>query len=535
MSKINKIQFNSISNSFDIQLIISNYIEEVIPKENSVRLLSDILEGFDYSKLLQAYSPTGRPPSVSPKKMFKILLYAYICNIYSSRKIESACLWDVRFWWLLEGDKAPDHSTISRFRTDRLKNSLEDFFNQLVSSLEECNEIAFENLFVDGTKFEANANRYTFVWAKAVSKHADKLHETIRSEFLNISNIYPEFSIQLNSKDSVISSLKDALLFLENLRIKKHITFVYGRGKRKDPIQRFYEKISEYISRCEKYDMYFSLFNGRNSFSKTDVDATFMRLKDDHMRNGQLKPAYNVQIGVEAEYIVGVDVFSDRTDYNTLIPFMEKLNTSYSNKYKNIIADAGYESEENYMYLESKNIDAYIKPLNYESSKKKTQKKKYLRENMVYVSEEDYFLCPNERRLIFIKSYNRKSSSGYKSTIRVYECESCIDCKEKSKCTRAKNNRQIHVSFNFNEKRRASLKKITSPEGIVLRMNRSIQVEGAFGVLKEDYSFRRFLTRGTTNVKIEITLLAMAYNVKKLSNKKADNRCGVMLFEKPIS
>ena len=145
------------------QLVLPLNYEVLIPKDDSVRLLSQILEGLNYDKLYKAYSSTGRKPAVEPKILFKVLTYAYMDNIYSSRKIESACRRDINFMWLLEGSQAPDHSTIARFRKDYLSNAVEDLFYQMVRYLYHIGEIKFENLFVDGTKIEANANRYTFV------------------------------------------------------------------------------------------------------------------------------------------------------------------------------------------------------------------------------------------------------------------------------------------------------------------------------------------------------------------------------------
>lgn len=161
--------YNEFNDNF--QLILPLNLENLIPEDDSVRLLSHVLEGLDYRKLYKAYSSVGRKPAVEPKIMFKILSYAYSQNIYSSRKIEKACTRDINFRWLLQGYKAPDHATISRFRKDYLSNEVvEDLFYQQVNYLATQSEILFENVFIDGTKIEANANRYTFVWKKAILK-----------------------------------------------------------------------------------------------------------------------------------------------------------------------------------------------------------------------------------------------------------------------------------------------------------------------------------------------------------------------------
>ncbi|MBU5428287.1 transposase [Tissierella pigra] len=309
-----------------------------------------------------------------------------------------------------------------------------------------------------------------------------------------------------------------------------------GKGKRKTEIQRIVESIEEYIEKQNKYDEYNATFDGRNSFSKIDKDATFMHMKEDHMRNSQLKPGYNMQIGVEGEYIVGVDISSERSDQLTFIPFLEKLNENLAEKYENVVADAGYESEENYVYLDNSEQNSFIKPQSYETMKKSSFKSNISkRENMEYNSEKDEYLCHNNKRLKFTHKIKRKSKSGYESEVKVYECESCDSCQYKSKCTKAKGNRQLQVSEKFIEMRNKSLSNITSKEGILLRMNRSIQVEGAFGVLKEDYGFRRFLTRGKKNVKTEFMLLCFGYDINKLHSKIQNNKCGVSFYMKDVA
>ena len=152
------------------QLVLPLNLEGLVPDDDSVRLLSHELEDLDYTLLYQAYSAKGRNPAVDPKTMFKILTYAYSQNIYSSRKIESACKRDINFMWLLAGQKAPDHSTIARFRTGFLLEACEDLFYQMVRRLAAMGELSQETVFIDGTKLEACANKYTFVWKKSVGK-----------------------------------------------------------------------------------------------------------------------------------------------------------------------------------------------------------------------------------------------------------------------------------------------------------------------------------------------------------------------------
>ena len=286
------------------------------------------------------------------------------------------------------------------------------------------------------------------------------------------------------------------------------------------------------LGKKEKYENYQETFRGRNSFSKTDPDATFMHMKEDHMRNAQLKPGYNVQFGVEGEYITGISVSAERSDQLTLIPFMESLRSN-GIEYADVTADAGYESEENYTYFEGIDTICYIKPQNYERSKtKKFKSNMALRENMAYDAERGEYTCQAGKKLKVTYVGKQITKSGYEREVTHYECEDCDGCPFKKKCTRAKGNRKLQVSKKFIAQRAASLERITSLEGIVLRMNRSIQSEGAFGTVKQNYSFRQFLLRGNKKVSTEILLLAMAYNINKLHSKIQQNRTATQLLRK---
>ena len=516
------------------QLVLPIETEIMIPKNDSVRLLSTVLEGIDYSELYNAYSTNGRNPAISPKTLFMVLVYENLNNIHSSREIEKACKRDINFMWLLQGEKAPSYSTISRFRTGRLKKCCENLFYQFVMKLGELGEIEYKNIFIDGTKIEANSNKYSFVWKKSVDKFERKLKKKITEK---VNEINEEFGkCYATDSDSLNVTLYSEIIDdLNRIVTENNVKFVSGKGKRKSKLQKYIELLYEAREKQLKYNKYNSIFDGRNSFSKTDTDATFMHLKEDHMRNSQLKPAYNLQIGVEGEYIVGVDISNERSDQLTLIPFLEKLDEKLPKKFENIVADAGYESEENYVYIEEHGQTSYIKPQFYE--KQKTKKFKLdisKRENMEYDSENDEYICALGRRLKKIGLIKRTSKSGYISQVTKYECENCEGCSVKNKCTKAKGNKQIQVSKKFVEKRKVSFENITTPEGIILRMNRSIQAEGTFGVIKEDHGFRRFLLRGSVNVKIEFLLKALAYNIAKLHNKIIDNRLGCSLFIKEI-
>lgn len=506
------------------QLKICSEYDILIPADESVRLLSKVMEELDYTNLYRAYSPRGRKPKTSPLAMFKVLIYGAMEGKFASSQVARACRRDVNYMWLLGEEPAPDDDALNRFRSKQLSEVVEELFYQLVKKLYEIGEIRYEHLFADGTKIEANANKYSFVWKKSTNKYQARLEDKLAGFLKDLCSRYG-WDDEVTAKE-----------VWKRLEAKGCGSFVYGRGKRKTQLQRDVEQLSEMLERMEKYEKYQNTFDGRNSFSKTDPDATFMHMKDDHMRNAQLKPGYNVQLAVEGEYITGVDISSERNDQLTMIPLLEKMEANLGVQYQDVTLDAGYESEENYTWFESQNRICYIKPQNYERSKtRKLKSNMHLRENMPYDAKKDEYTCPNGKKLPAVYTGVRKSKSGFESEITYYECESCEGCPMKKSCTRAKGNRKMSLSKEFLRQREESLKRITSETGILLRMNRSIQAEGAFGVVKQDYGFRQFLLRGNRKVRTEIFIVAIGYNINKLHHKIQSNRTGSQLFEKDVA
>lgn len=507
------------------QVVLPLNLEKRIPENDPVFKLVEICDQLDYRRLYKEYVRVWR--KTNPATLFIILVYAYMKGFYSSRPIEEVCKTDIRFMWILGEEAAPDHSTIARFQNERLIPVIEDLFYQLIDKLVEMNEVSYTNVFIDGTKIEANANKYTFVWAKAVEKNLAKLE-------LKIEVVAKYMKEKYFLKED--ASFEDCLHYLMYLASLQKIEFVYGKGKRKTQIQRDIECMMELGDKRHGYLQFLKIAGKRKSFSKTDTDATFMRMKEDYMNNGQLKPGYNVQIAVESEYIVGLGLFHNPTDTTTLIPLMERIQRQSGRKIENIIADAGYASEENFSYLESHGQNAYIKPQYYEMSKtRKYKNDKYRPEHMAYDAEADEYTCPNNKKLKYIYTSKYTTDNGYETNRKVYQCESCDGCPYRSECHNSKFDRRIRVSHKLNEQNQKATDLITTEQGILLRMNRSIQVEGAFGVIKQDFRFRRFLTRGKAKTETQFFLIAFAFNIEKLCNRLKSNRFGRSLFEKPIA
>lgn len=500
------------------QLVIALNNEILLPENAPVRLTSAQLEELDYRELYRAYSPKGRKSKVDPRVLFKVMAYGYQCGIYSSRKLEEACRYRIDFMWLLEDEPVPDHATFARFRTGRCVQAAEDLFYQYVRLLELQGETDHEAVFIDGTKIESRAGRYTFCWRGSVEKQLQAVQEKVE-------------------KATGLHKLKDLQEYLK--ASKENISFVTGQGHRKSEEQRKWEMLDRLCQRWEHYEESLQTMGaGRNSYSKTDPDATFMRMKDDHMGNGQLKPGYNVQIAVNSEYITGIDIFSNRTDYGTLIPFLRHLEKAQQAKYLKLIADAGYEKLENYLFLERNGQISFIKPTNYETKKTKKFKRQIGRiENMRYDAAEDCFFCAQGRKLCLRRECTQMEG-GQPVTTAWYRCENCKGCPQRNACCKAKDPdapKEVILNKTFWEEREKSQANISTEQGIYLRICRSIQVEGAFALLKTDFGFRRFLTRGRANVRTELFFLAMAFNLKKLWMKRENGRLKTHLSEIQIA
>lgn len=511
-------------------------VEILIPADDPVRLLSAFVEGMELSDLYQTYGKIKKNQA-TPRQLFKIMVYASMNRIYSSRDIETACRRDINFMYLLEGKPAPDHATFARFISLHFAQCSKKTLAEVSKLLYSLGEISGKSIFIDGTKIESVANKYTFVWKKAVTKNQAKLFDKILALVEECENLYG-FKITYNGKVS-LHTLKRLRKKLCRIRQEEGIAFVHGTGRRKTRLQKSLETLETYIAKLKEYNKKLYVCGDRNSYSKTDPDATFMRMKEDAMLNGQLKPAYNLQHGVDSEYITWLDISSRPTDTRTLIPFLKDMELYLPFKYQEIVADAGYESEENYLFLEENGQLAYIKPQNYEISKTRKYRQDIGRmENMKYDEKADCYYCKNGQVLTAQYEKREKTASGYRRTVTVYRSNGCSGCPFKTDCIKGNNcktpmeDRQkvLYVSKKMKEKRQETLERITSDYGTQLRMNRSIQAEGSFANIKEDMEFRRYLYRGNANVTAQSILLAIGYNINKLHHKIQAGRTGRHLF-----
>ena len=523
-----QLQPNYSANENGYQLWIPLDCSIRIPENDPVRLLNAVAERMDYRQIEAAYSRYGRI-EYSPKILTKILVYGYMRKIISTRKIEQACKENICFMYLLEGRKAPDHNTISRFRTNVLRQEAgQELLKQLIGMLIEAGLVDLKAVFIDGTKIEANANKYSFVWKKAQARKISKLNERMKAE---LPEMLKKAGIRFHVRDTIqLRHLKKLMKQLKTQVRDAGMKYVHGKGNHKSILQRIIEKVEDWITKYKQYIADIHICGDRNSYSKTDHDATFMHMKEDYMRNGQLKPGYNVNVATSNKFIIGTYISADRSDVQTLIPFMKQLKNDYEGyDIKKVVVDSGYESEENYCWFEEDPVtELFVKPSNHEAKKaKKYRTDISRRENMDYDSDADTYTCAGGKLIRASYEKHSKSASGLDLTTTVYECSDCDGCPLKEKCIRScgskkpleERHKVIYVSKRFAKQREAMEKKINSDEGILLRVNRSIQAEGTFAFAKEDMDFRRFLTRGKEKVSAEWLLLSLAINILKLHFK----------------
>jgi transposase len=461
----------------------------------------------------------GQPPC-DIVVVLSIVLYGAMEHIYSSRALAKACRQNINFMRLLQGSPPPSQGMINGFRKHLLWEAVENLFYGLVRLPGDYKEVTFTQVFIDGTMLEARANCHTAVWRKNVDRHE-------RGQTEKIPGIIRELN---GSEGTVFSEAGEGILDRANevqAYLDRKLEGAGGGGATlsRRTLKTYRHTLKECVKKLKTYANQRETRGKRNSYSKTDRDAAFMRMKDQ-----TLKAAYNAQLAVEGEYITGAGIFATANDGTTLKPFLEHLKQMVGTTYEKIVADAGYESGENYACLAENRRQAYIKPVNCQRMKTgKFKKDISKRENMAYDGIRDEYTCANAHKLRSVRTEIRVSKSGYESGATVYESEDCEGCPLRERCTASKKNRQMEVSKKLLAYREVSRAHISSEEGKLLRVNRSIQVEGVFGVAKEDYHFRWFMSRGNGGVRCELLLLCFGYNVNKLRHKIQQGRCGTSL------
>ena len=445
-------------------------LENLIPKGHLARIVNDLIDSFELNSLVDYYKSGGTSP-YNPKMLLKVLIYSYCKGIYSSRKISESLQENIILMWL-SGMQYPDFRTINNFR-NRLDEVVKETFASIFDYLIERGYTKLENYYIDGTKLEANANKHSWVWSKSVSKNKIKVKAKIEAIVSEIERVNSE------DDEKVKKKLK---------KLDKQLQIEKGR-------------LESYLLK-EKY------LGNRNSLSKTDTDATFMRVKD-----GRVLPAYNILIGTENQFILNYSLHQKSSETDHFIAHMTNMR-----KLPNAVTgDSAFGSEENYKYLKENKIKNFLKYNSYNMENKRTFKKKIFRkENFVYDSETDTYNCPANRKLIFERFRLDENANGFLSSSRVYKSIDCSSCSFSSECKKGDGSRSIQVNIHYERFKAQARANLNSEEGFKQRKRRGVEVESVFGNIKHNYHFRRFSVRGLRKVEIEFGLIAIAHNIRKI-------------------
>ena len=492
-----------------------------IAENDPVRIVDAIVEGLDLKDFQKLYRERGRC-AYHPKMMLKIILYAYMNNIYSCRKIEKSVRRDIHFIWLAAQER-PDFVTINRFR-NRVKNEINNIFTQAVLLLADRGFISLDVEYIDGTKIESKANKYTFVWRKTVERNRAKLQEKIRVLLQQVDDVIAQdkaaeteaVEFTPEALTSLIGELKDVLASEPEPAGKERKKVRRERKKQIRELEKHRDKLNEYDSRLQQ-------MQERNSMSKTDPDATFMRMKEDAMNNGQTKPGYNLQLSAENQFITDFALYPNPTDTLTLIPFFHSFLGRYGHLPSVAVADSGYGSEENYRFMDEAGMEAYVKYNRFHIEQRPRYKPNpFHHDNFHYNAEEDYYVCPMGQHMTRIGTSHSQTASGYRSETARYRAQNCKGCPLRGLCYKAKGDRRIiGVNHRLNEYKRRARERLTSEEGIRHRGRRCIEPEAVFGQMKSNMAYRRFRHFGKDKVTMDFAFFAIAFNIKKMCAKIA--------------
>ena len=511
------------------------FLSDCLDLLDPVLTFDRLMGGIDLNKYLTDIPEytTGRL-RYNPVNMLKTVLFGFMTSGYCSlRELEDNCKVNIRFMYLMD-HQTPSYRTFGYFINEILQDKIENIFNDINHAIFNDEHVDLQHLYIDGSKFEANANKYTWVWKKATEKFRYKLYEKITAEIEEINAEIAWSGVQITTNPEYVpdylNEIVEQLVLLWELDTS---TFVYGSGKRKSKEQRHYEHLTTFCQKLQEYIQKIEICGpNRNSYSKTDNSATFMRIKTDYMGNDQLLPAYNVQIGVADEYIAVVDVNHYRSDMDCFVPLMEHFKQTYGFYPKYPVADAGYGSYNNYIFCEQNGIEKYMK---FPMFKKETKDQKYhedpFRAVNFRIDEQGVMRCPNDKAFHFLYRKNVRGNQ-YGRKEELYECEDCSGCPYAEKCKKTDKNRTVRINQELTSMHQEVIENLESIHGALLRMNRSIQAEGTFGIMKNDRWYKRIVRRGIHSVKLEVLLVAIGHNLHKYQKKKMRNRTAAQIQKK---
>lgn len=510
----------------DIVVHLPVRLESVINKNVLVKVVDEVVNRIDVRKLSIYYSGIGCPPYY-PLLLIKVWVYGFCNKIYTSRPLAKKIREDLCFMWLAGGSQ-PCFKTLSEFRGNRMEGMIEVIFKEVLLYLLEQDYIDLEDLYVDGSKWEANGNKHKIIWRKNTARYKAAVEQRVEELLAQIAELQRTEDIEYGLKDLKGCVKEEEIeLRLNSEQLGKTIEQVNDLVSRKadkevaKKMGSLTKKLIKEQAAIKKYEKQEEVLAGRNSYSKTDEEATAMRMKDD-----TLKPGYNPQITTSNQYIVNVSIHQNASDSVTfpvhVLQMEERVVDIVGPDWSpDWTGDAGYGSEENYELLEEKQMTAYLKyPSWYSEYSGQIKKKTYNKYNWTYNKDEDYYECPQGQKLVFLEWSERINRNGFKQKFKVYESESCKDCPVFKECrgerANEETNRRVYINENLEVYKAKAKQLLESDEGIEKRSNRATEVETPFGDIKFNMGHRRFILRGLEKVNIEFLLLAIAHNLRKV-------------------
>ena len=492
-------------------LLLPPSLGDLVPQTHPARIVSRVIDHLDISSIESKYKGGGTS-SYNPRMLIKVLVYGYMCNTFSGRKLEKQLKENIVYMWL-SGYSTPDFRTLNLFRAQRLNGDFESIFTQVVELIHREGLVTLDVQYIDGTKIESVANKYTFVWKGAVDTYDERLKTKV--------------DLVLRQAEKVILSEEEQVgttIGMNAEEFQRRLDNIVEKiEKVPSKMQKEIKKISkESLPKMKEYERHKEILQERGSYSKTDHDATFMRMKEDYMGNGQLKPGYNVQISTENQYITNYGIYQKPGDTTTLIDYLESFDRKYHRQSKEIVADSGYGCEQNYDYMLNNDIVPYVKYNYFHMDIRKERKRPsdaYKLPLPYYNRHDDYFVCSMGQHMIYIGKRQRKSENGYVGEYRRYMAQDCSRCPIKGVCTKAKGNRIYEVNLNLMKQKQLVRELLTSEQGLIHRSKRPIEPEAVFGQIKYDCGFKRFMLKTLPKVSVEFGLVALAHNLRKYAGK----------------
>ena len=505
----------------DQGMLLPPYLDDLIPDKHLVRVINRVMNSVRVENLYDQFKDLGCS-SYHPLMMLKVIVYAYCLKIYSNRRIAQVMRQDVTFMWL-SGLQTPGFRTVGRFRSEYLKEVMEDVFTDVLDLLYREKYVKFETYFVDGTLIEADANKHSHVWTKNTDRYKKAVKERVHGLLGEIERINQEEDIcygdqdlkEMGESSNLTSEKVKQVSDRINQKLQEKQDQKQTQADRK--VSSIAGKLAKESENLAKYEEQEEIAGGRNSYSKIDHDATFSRMKDDTLR-----PSYNLQVSTENQFVTNFTTAQNAADCGNFPDHFQKI-VERGEEYlpENFVGDAGYGTEENFQLLADHEVESYLKyPGYYQESKPEYQDNPFARHNLVYNQEGNFFVCPAGKKLLLSKKNTEVTKRGFKYETYTYVCEDCSGCPLREKCTKAKENRSLTINPKLDAFRKETRENLKSEVGVVLKKRRGYEIETFWGDLKHNQGYRRIRLRGLSKANLELAWLCIGYNLRKLHQKE---------------